>query len=104
MSDKILSKLKPGVATGEDVKTIFKIAKANSYALPAVNVVSTNSVNAVLEAAKLLILPYSYSFPMEVLHFMQVKVCPTKGKRLPLPVQFQVPSIFTICLSFMEFL
>jgi fructose-bisphosphate aldolase, class II len=44
--------VKPGVATGEDVKTIFRIAKENNFALPAVNVVSTNSVNAVLEAAK----------------------------------------------------
>jgi fructose-bisphosphate aldolase, class II len=52
MSDKILKRVKPGVATGEDVKTIFRIAKENNFALPAVNVVSTNSVNAVLEAAK----------------------------------------------------
>jgi fructose-bisphosphate aldolase, class II len=52
MSEKILQRVKPGVATGEDVKTIFRIAKENGFALPAVNVVSTNSVNAVLEAAK----------------------------------------------------
>lgn len=52
MSEKILSKVKPGVVTGDDVKTVFRIAKAGNYALPAVNVVSTNSVNAVLEAAR----------------------------------------------------
>ncbi|MFO7922523.1 MAG: class II fructose-bisphosphate aldolase [Bacteroidales bacterium] len=52
MSEKILSKVKPGVVTGDDVKTIFNNAKANNYAIPAVNVVSTNSVNAVLEAAR----------------------------------------------------
>ncbi len=51
MSEKILSKVKSGVATGDEVKTIFSIAKANNFAMPAVNVVSTNSVNAVLEAA-----------------------------------------------------
>ncbi len=52
MSEKILSKVKPGVAAGDDIKAIFNIAKANRFAIPAVNVVSTNSVNAVLEAAK----------------------------------------------------
>jgi fructose-bisphosphate aldolase, class II len=62
MSEKILNKVKPGVATGEDIKTIFSIAKANKFALPAVNVVSTNSVNAVLEAAKLVNSPVIIQF------------------------------------------
>jgi len=48
---KILDAVKPGVATGDDVQKIFEIAKANSFALPAVNCVGTDSVNAVLEAA-----------------------------------------------------
>jgi fructose-bisphosphate aldolase class II len=52
MSQKILDHVKPGVVTGDDVKKVFSIAKENHFALPAVNVVSTNSVNAVLEAAK----------------------------------------------------
>ena len=52
MSQKILDHVKPGVVTGADVQKIFKIAKEGKFALPAVNVVSTNSVNAVLEAAK----------------------------------------------------
>ena len=52
MNEKISEKVKPGVATGNDVQEIFRIAKANQFALPAVNVVGTNSVNAVLEAAK----------------------------------------------------
>ena len=43
--------LKPGVVTGEDYKTLLKAAKEGGYALPAVNTVGTNSVNAVLEAA-----------------------------------------------------
>ena len=62
MSEKILSKVKPGVATGDEVKTIFNIAKANNYALPAVNVVSSNSVNAVLEAAKVVNSPVIIQF------------------------------------------
>lgn len=43
--------IKPGVATGDDVQKIFLHARQNNYALPAVNVVGTNSVNAVLESA-----------------------------------------------------
>jgi fructose-bisphosphate aldolase class II len=49
---KVLDKIKPGVVTGDDVQELLKIAKDNEYALPAVNVVNTSSVNAVLEAAK----------------------------------------------------
>lgn len=43
--------IKPGVATGEDVQKIFKLAKEKGFALPAVNVVGSNSVNAVMETA-----------------------------------------------------
>jgi len=41
-----------GVVTGDGVSEIFRHANQNNYALPAVNVVGTNSVNAVLETAK----------------------------------------------------
>jgi fructose-bisphosphate aldolase class II len=51
MSQKLLDVIKPGVVTGEDVQKLFAIAKANKFALPAVNVISTDSINAVLEAA-----------------------------------------------------
>ncbi|MBL1146154.1 MAG: class II fructose-bisphosphate aldolase [Pseudomonadota bacterium] len=44
--------LKPGVVTGEEYLTLVKACKDGGYALPAVNVVGTNSVNAVLEAAQ----------------------------------------------------
>lgn len=52
MSEKISDKIAPGVAVGKAVQEIFRIAKENRFALPAVNVVGTNSVNAVMEAAK----------------------------------------------------
>lgn len=45
-------KFKPGVLTGDEVTEVLNDAKAHSYALPAVNVISTNSVNAVLETAR----------------------------------------------------
>jgi fructose-bisphosphate aldolase class II len=52
MSEKILDLVKPGVITGDDVQKILANAKQNNYAIPAVNVVGTDSINAVLEAAK----------------------------------------------------
>jgi len=45
------AKLKPGVVTGQDYLTLLKACQDGGYALPAVNVVGTNSINAVLEAA-----------------------------------------------------
>ncbi len=43
--------LRPGVVTGADYDALVASAKAGGYALPAVNVTGTNTVNAVLEAA-----------------------------------------------------
>ena len=43
--------LKPGVVTGADYETLVAGCKDGGYALPAVNVVGTSSINAVLEAA-----------------------------------------------------
>ncbi len=48
----LLEIVKPGVVTGENIKKVFDYAKANKFAIPAVNVVNTDSVNSVLEAAK----------------------------------------------------
>lgn len=45
-------KFKPGVVSGAGVTEVFEDAKKNNYALPAVNVTGTNTVNAVLETAK----------------------------------------------------
>ncbi len=52
MSTRILDLVKPGVLSGDDVQTLFAAAKKEGFALPAVNVVGTDSINAVLEAAK----------------------------------------------------
>ncbi|MFW6043371.1 MAG: class II fructose-bisphosphate aldolase [Marinilabiliaceae bacterium] len=52
MKEKISDVVKPGVASGKDLQEIFRIARENEFALPAVNVVGSNSVNAVMEAAK----------------------------------------------------
>ena len=62
MSEKILSKVKPGVVYGKDLQEIFRIAKENKFALPAVNVVGTDSINAVMEAAKAVNSPVMIQF------------------------------------------
>jgi len=51
MSKGILDIVKPGVLFGEDVQKVYQYAKENKFAIPAVNVVGTDSVNAVIEAA-----------------------------------------------------
>jgi fructose-bisphosphate aldolase class II len=48
---KILDVVQPGVITGDDVQKVFAVAKEHKFALPAVNVVGSDSINAVLEAA-----------------------------------------------------
>ncbi len=45
-------KLKPGVVTGKDYQAMVQAAKDGGYTIPAVNIVGTNSINAVLEAAR----------------------------------------------------
>jgi len=54
--------IKPGVATGDEVQEIFKYAKEHGFALPAVNVIGSDSINAVLETAASLNAPVIVQF------------------------------------------
>ena len=54
--------IKPGVASGNEVQKIFKLAKEKGFALPAVNVIGSNTINAVLETAKKLNSPVIIQF------------------------------------------
>ncbi len=54
--------IQPGVATGKDVQQIFKLAKEKQFAMPAVNVVGSNTINTVLETAKELNAPVIIQF------------------------------------------
>lgn len=54
--------IKPGVATGTEVQDIFNHAKANGYALPAVNVIGSDTINGVLETAAALNAPVIIQF------------------------------------------
>ncbi|MCD6347617.1 MAG: class II fructose-bisphosphate aldolase [Bacteroidales bacterium] len=59
---KISDHIKPGVVTGSALSELFQIAKDNHFAIPAVNVVGTNSANSVMEAAKLVNSPVIIQF------------------------------------------
>src|SRR5690606_12657897 len=54
--------IKPGVATGDQVQEIFKYAKQKGFALPAVNVTSSSTINGVLETAAKLNAPVIIQF------------------------------------------
>jgi len=55
-------KIKPGVATGDEIQEIFRYAKAKGFALPAVNVTSSSTVNGVMETAGRLKAPVIIQF------------------------------------------
>lgn len=55
-------KLKPGLIFGTALQELYQYAKESQFALPAVNVVGTNSVNAVLETAKAMNSPVIIQF------------------------------------------
>ena len=55
-------RIKAGVATGKEVQEIFRFAKEKGFALPAVNVTSTSTVNAVMETASMMNAPVIIQF------------------------------------------
>ncbi|MFN7117426.1 MAG: class II fructose-bisphosphate aldolase [Saprospiraceae bacterium] len=52
MSTTTATRFRPGVLHGDEVTELFNYANENNFALPAVNVTGTNTVNAVIETAK----------------------------------------------------
>jgi fructose-bisphosphate aldolase class II len=54
--------IKPGVATGDQVQEIFRYAKEKGFALPAVNVTGSSTINGVLETAAKLNAPVILQF------------------------------------------
>jgi fructose-bisphosphate aldolase class II len=54
--------IKPGVATGDEVQAIFQYAKEKSFALPAVNVIGSSTINGVIETAAKLKAPVIIQF------------------------------------------
>ena len=79
---KILDIVKPGVVTGDDVQKIFAIAKEKQFAIPAVNCVGSNSVNAALETAVRVQAPIIIQFSNGGASFYAGKgIKPTSGIR-----------------------
>tara|TARA_B100000963_G_scaffold209901_1_gene182823 strand:- start:2090 stop:3160 length:1071 start_codon:yes stop_codon:yes gene_type:complete len=62
-----------GVLTGSQVQDLFKFAKQKSFALPAVNVVGSNSINSVIETAAELNSPVIIQFSNGGSQFMAGK-------------------------------
>ncbi len=73
--------IKLGVATGDEVQAIFKLAKEKGFALPAVNVTSSSTINAVLETAAKLKSPVIIQFSNGGAHFNAGKGLSNENER-----------------------
>jgi len=89
MSEKIKEKVAPGVATGQAVQDIFRIAKANRFALPAVNVIGTDSVNGVMEAAKAVNSPVIIQFSVFRYSSIHIHWIHSPWRNFPLKTQIR---------------
>lgn len=72
--------IKPGVATGDQVQEIFKLAKEKGFALPAVNVTGSSTINGVLETAAKLKAPVIIQFSNGGAMFNAGKGFPNEGQ------------------------
>ena len=73
--------IKPGVAVGKEVQEIFQYAKQKGFALPAANVISSNSINGVLEAAVAMKAPVIIQFSNGGAQFMAGKGLSNEGQK-----------------------
>jgi len=78
---KMKNQLAPGVVTGDDVQALFAWAKADGFALPAVNVVGTNTVNAAMETARDVNSPIIIQFSNGGARFFAGKGLDNEGQR-----------------------
>lgn len=73
--------IRPGVATGKEVQEIFRFAKEKGFALPAVNVTTTSTVNGVIEAAAKLGSPVIIQFSNGGAHYFAGKGLNNDGQK-----------------------
>jgi fructose-bisphosphate aldolase class II len=71
----------PGVVTGDDLQALFALAKQEKFALPAVNVINTSTVNAVMETAAELKSPTIIQFSNGGAQFFAGKGLKNEGQR-----------------------
>ncbi|WP_024786956.1 MULTISPECIES: class II fructose-bisphosphate aldolase [unclassified Lebetimonas] len=77
----MFSEFKPGVLSGSEAAKLLDICKDKGFALPAINVVGTNSVNAVMEAAKDVNMPIIIQFSNGGAHFFAGKGLDNEGQK-----------------------
>jgi fructose-bisphosphate aldolase class II len=75
------TRFRPGVISGDEVTELLNYANDNDFALPAVNVVGTNSVNAVLETAKAVNSPVIIQFSNGGAQFFAGKGLSNEGQQ-----------------------
>ena len=73
--------IKPGVAVGKQVQEIFQYAKQKGFALPAANVVNSDSINCVLETAAELNSPVIIQFSNGGAQFLAGKGLSNENQR-----------------------
>jgi fructose-bisphosphate aldolase class II len=75
------TRFRPGVLHGQEVTDLLNYANANNFALPAVNVVGTNTVNAVIETAKAVNSPVIVQFSNGGAQFFAGKGLSNEGQK-----------------------
>ena len=78
----VLDVVKAGVLTGSETKKLFDYAKEQGFAIPAVNIVNTESINGVLEAAAKVNSPIILQFSNGGSTFYAGKGCKAKNASL----------------------
>lgn len=73
--------VKPGVLSGKEAAKVLDYAKEKGFALPAINIVGTDSANAVMEAARELDLPIIIQFSNGGAHFWAGKGLDNEGEK-----------------------
>jgi fructose-bisphosphate aldolase class II len=77
----MIHSIKPGVATGDEVQAIFRYAKEKAFAMPAINVTSTSTVNGVMETAAKLKAPVIIQFSNGGAHYFAGKGLSNQGEK-----------------------
>jgi len=96
--------IKPGVATGKEVQEIFNLAKEKSFAIPAVNVVGSSTINGVLETARDLNAPVIIQFSNGGAQFNAGKGLSNENEKAGIAGAVAGQNISIYYLKLMEFL
>ncbi len=75
------TRFRPGVLTGQEVTDLFNYANKHDFAIPAVNVTTSSTINAVLEAAKNVNSPVIIQFSNGGAVFMAGKGVSNEGQK-----------------------